>query len=304
MELQVSGRTAVLCQLFHEVQAKLREHQTPRNADMLRGKSVPGGPYSHNRKVPEEVALAWLEKTHGAKLGDVVMVYGWAVPRDILIEKFRIDEVSEDEWFMWFDGPTAYPKGTERRHNGVPAHYAVYPVTSKRIERFLSWEKANPAPPPPAPVVQAPPPPAPPAKVYPPAQRTDILARIQAAESAGDHEMQDRISLEWFEAVHGVRPGDYVRVPLYGGGTRVIFFTGARHYGLDKPAGCAQVMVVEGPCEFEGKGRHLHPAIHLTESICKVEESEVSKCLKDFVRKSKAKNVVAAREMVASRVEA
>jgi hypothetical protein len=74
--------------------------------------------------------LAWLEAKHGVRLGDTALVYGWSVPREILLDDFVIDfkkDESLSHGFMWFTGPTSHaPKGKPPEYQGQSMDYAVH----------------------------------------------------------------------------------------------------------------------------------------------------------------------------------
>ena len=76
---------------------------------------------------------AWLEAKHNVRLGDTVLVAGWAQPREILLDDFVIN-FREDEslhsGFMWFTGPTSHaPKGVPPERQGQSMDYAVRKTT-------------------------------------------------------------------------------------------------------------------------------------------------------------------------------
>lgn len=73
--------------------------------------------------------LEWLLAKHRVQLGDTVLVSGWALPREILLDdfiiKFREDE-SLYNGFMWFTGPTSHTaKGKTPERQGQSMDYAV-----------------------------------------------------------------------------------------------------------------------------------------------------------------------------------
>lgn len=73
--------------------------------------------------------LAWLQAKHGVQLGDTVLVWGWDVPREILLDDFIINfekDESLSNGFMWFTGPTSHtPKGKPPERQGQSMDYAV-----------------------------------------------------------------------------------------------------------------------------------------------------------------------------------
>lgn len=89
-----------------------------------------------------EACLAWLLAKHGVRLGDTVEVYGWAKPREILLDDFIINwngETYLEDGFMWFTGPTSHaPKGVPPASQGQRMEYSVYKTTpSVKLKRLF-----------------------------------------------------------------------------------------------------------------------------------------------------------------------
>lgn len=89
-----------------------------------------------------DACLAWLKAKHGVEIGDVVDVYGWAQPREILIDDFIINwspDSSLMNGFMWLTGPTSHaPKGKPPASQGQHMEYAVRKVRpSEKLKRLF-----------------------------------------------------------------------------------------------------------------------------------------------------------------------
>lgn len=68
---------------------------------------------------------AWLLAKHGVRIGDVVEVFGWKQPREILLDEFFIEWTNfrddYEDGFLWFSGPTSFSdKGRVPSRQGAP----------------------------------------------------------------------------------------------------------------------------------------------------------------------------------------
>lgn len=71
----------------------------------------------------KQACQSWLLARCGAKLGDVVIAYGWKQPREILVQDVRLSwgtDAALEEGMVTLEGPTKYSKGVEVRSNCTP----------------------------------------------------------------------------------------------------------------------------------------------------------------------------------------
>lgn len=68
------------------------------------------------------MSKAWLMLAHNATIGHIVTVYGWVIPRELLLEDFHIEWSSSTDYrqaTLVFTGPTVMPRGVEHKTSVV-----------------------------------------------------------------------------------------------------------------------------------------------------------------------------------------
>lgn len=94
----------------------------------------------------KQASLAWLRERKGAGIGDCVCAFGWAKPRDILVEDFRIERSRSDknDVYYCFYGPGTTAKGVRRQIHLTPADEALLAIPacdiSRSLRRFMAEE--------------------------------------------------------------------------------------------------------------------------------------------------------------------
>ena len=120
---------------------RAQEKEAPFNAHLEKAYDAQG----KDATAYKEACLAWLDAKYGVKLGDTILAYGWAQPREILLENFEIKWGPDDfigEGMMWFDGPTTYrAKGKSPTRQGQLLDERIHKVQPSQKMRTAFPER-------------------------------------------------------------------------------------------------------------------------------------------------------------------